>query len=179
MTDEDRTDFAFDCEHAAKMLVERQQFPTMFVLRCHNGTMIPIGGIAHLDRPTAYRMLRILAIAHDAASVTMMSEAWMLKGTPEQLKGAKPSESERRIEILCVMVVTREAVLSSAREILRDSRGTITGLGDAIRIWDRGAAGGDLTRILTPERPSPAVQAAALDMLKAAGIEAVPMPRVH
>ena len=159
--------FRRDCDFAAKHLKLQGFVRMMFVIRGHDGQVIPIM-IAGGDKENAYRMVRLAAIAHDAEAVSCISEAWTLP--PEAtMPAVLPSESERRIEVIAVQLVTHDEALASMREILRDAEGRITGLGPERMkqtVTPAGDFGGMMSEVVPPRRPDRGQRAAAQALLE-------------
>jgi hypothetical protein len=159
--------FRRDCDFAAKHLKLQGFFRTMFVIRGHDGQVIPIM-VAGGEKADAYRMVQLAAVAHDAEAVSCISEAWTLP--PEAtMPNLLPSESERRIEVIAVQLVTLDEALCSMREILRDAEGRITGLGPE-RVKPTATPAGDfsgtMSKVVPSRRPDPDAQAEARALLE-------------
>jgi hypothetical protein len=159
--------FRLDCDFAEKTLRSRGQVTTMFVIRGYDGQVIPMI-IAGGEKADAYRMVQLAAVAHDAEAVSCISEAWTLP--PEAtMPNVLPSESERRIEVIAVQLVTLDEALGSSREILRDGEGRITGLGPELMkptvIPERDFSG-MMSKVVPSRRPDPEAQAEARTLLE-------------
>lgn len=158
--------FRRDCDFAAKHLKLQGFFRTMFVIRGHDGRVIPIM-VAGGEKADAYRMVQLAAVAHDAEAVSCISEAWTL---PEAtMTNVLPSESERRIEVIVVQLVTLDEALCSMREILRDAEGRITGLGPERMkptVTPARDFGGMMSKVVPSRRPDPDAQAEARALLE-------------
>jgi hypothetical protein len=159
--------FRLDCDLAAKTLRSRGAVPQMFTLRTHDRRIIPML-VAGGDRDDTYRMVRLAIIAHDVEVVTSIGEAWTLPPGPS-LPDVLPSQSERRIEIVAVQMMTLEEMTGSAREIIRDADGRATGLGPERlpqKVFPARDFGGELSRLIPRERPGAANRAMALALLE-------------
>ena len=159
--------FRQDCDFAAKHLRLQGFVRMMFVIRGHDGQVIPIM-VAGGEKADAYRMVQLAAVAHDAEAVSCISEAWTLP--PEAtMPNVLPSESERRIEVIAVQLVTLDEALGSMREILRDAAGRIAGLGPERMKPTMVPApdfGGMMSKVVPSSRPSPEAQAEARALLE-------------
>jgi hypothetical protein len=159
--------FKLDCEFAAKALRTQGSLATMFVIRGHGGEVIPMM-FADGTKEDCYRMVQLAAIAHDAEAVSNISEAWTLPAGPRPPE-VLPADSERRIEVIAVQIVTLEEALCSMREIIRDAEGKFTGLGPervpqtTIKMAD---FGGYMSRVIPPERPDQHNRETAETLLK-------------
>jgi hypothetical protein len=159
--------FRRDCDFAAKHLKLYGFVRMMFVIRGHDGQVIPIM-VAGGEKVDAYRMVQIAAVAHDAEAISCISEAWTLP--PEVLPSeVLPSESERRLEVVAVQLVTLDEALGSMREILRDAEGRITSLGpERMKPTATPARnfGGMMSKVVPSRRPTPEAQAEARELLE-------------
>lgn len=167
--------FMKDREFAATAIRSVGTVRITFVIRTHDGELeifSPVG----VKRDEAYKMLRLFAVALDAEAVTVMSEAWALFNdqrpgdSPEDHLVVLPRDSERRIEVVTVMLATADEGRMSVREIKRDATGKITGLGPergprhTVSIKDMG---GEIAHVVPRERPSVADRATARLFLEA------------
>ena len=159
--------FRSDCDFAAKHLRLQGFVRMMFVIRGHDGQVIPIL-VAGGEKADAYRMVQLAAVAHDAEAVSCISEAWTLPPEATTLD-VLPSESERRIEVIAVQLVTLDEALGSMREILRDAEGGIAGLGPERMKPTMVPArdfGGMMSEVVPPRRPNQDQQTTARALLE-------------
>jgi hypothetical protein len=160
--------FNHDREVAASMLQAAGSLAPMFVLHAHDGQIIPLV-VAEGTKEDGYRAVRLAAVAFDVEAVAQLGEAWALLNADRT--DVAPEDSERRVEILSVLMATCDEMVGSGREILRDGAGNITGLGPE-RIPPRavsiaGNAEGLMTGVVPRQRPSPAMRQAAKSLLDA------------
>jgi hypothetical protein len=158
--------FRMDCDFVEKQLRTTGSVSMMFVIRGHGGEVIPMivsGG----TKEEAYRMVRLAAIAHDAEAVSSIAEAWTLP-PDAAMSGVQPSQSERRIEVVAVQLVTRDEAAASMRDILRDAEGRFIGLGpERIKqaVVQAPDFGGLIAEVVPPHRPDSEARAAARELL--------------
>ena len=175
MNDIDRDNHQFNCEFATAGLLKHQRFHPLHVVYQHDRRQIPIADLWRLPREDAHTVLRAICIAHDIRAVAVMAEAWVVSGTPRDVDdmlaaGITPSKSERRIEVLSVVMVSRESALGTMWEIIRDDAGNISGLSEPMLGNVEMVASG-LVEALGPGRPTRREREAAAVALKAGGIE--------
>ena len=149
-----------DIEHAEAALAKDGLLAPFVALTTSDGTLVPIvPDFSSGDMKAALMSaVRLLAITEDAILASHMSEVWMVVGQPT--RGVSPSESERRVKAVAVVVqgrIGREVVsLSCVREILRGENGRPTGLRQH-GIYDgdgTSSLGGPMTELLPPESPT-------------------------
>ncbi len=156
-----------DAQHSEAVLLRDGSLAPFVALTTADGTLIPVvPDFSSADMKAAsMTAVRLLAIAEDAVLASHFSEVWMVVGQPTP--GVAPSESERRVEAVAVVVqgrVDNEVVsLSSVREILRGKDGQPTGLRALGLPGEEGTAslGGPMSELLPPERPTEMQRAVA------------------
>ena len=167
-----------DVEHAEAALLKDGLLAPVVALTTSDGTLLPVVPDFSSAETKAASMtaVRLLAIAEDAVIATHMSEVWMVVGQPTP--DVSPSESERRIEAVAVVVQGRvegEVVsLSSVREILRGDDGHPTG-SRALDLPGTGREGlasleGPMAELLPPTKPNEVQQVVARAALMRMGL---------
>ena len=169
-----------DVEHAEAVLLRDGALAPFVALTSATGHFIPI--VPDFSTPemknASMVAMRLLAIAEDAVLASHFSEVWLVVGEPTN--GVPPSQSERRIEAVAVVVqgrVDNKVVsVSSVREILRGDHGQPTGLRALGLPGEAGAAslGGPMSELLPPERPAETQRAVARAALIRMGVRPAP-----
>src|SRR5271163_3615745 len=103
--------FAFDCKFAEERLLEDGTVGQMFLLHHAGGvSAVPGAWKDEQEKGAILGVVRLLAIALDARAATIIAEAWMVShesGTQAAdwaKLGLKPSQSDRRVEIVMVIL---------------------------------------------------------------------------
>jgi hypothetical protein len=102
-------------------------------------------------------------VAFKASMLVHVSEAWGKWSTSiAEARAIPPSRSDQRIELAFVVcayrdpVANEQAAIYSAREIIRDPNGGVSGLGPEIAAAEAQEMAGSLTTLLSevpPQRP--------------------------
>jgi hypothetical protein len=125
--------------------------------------VIPASFASPEDKSRAYDLVRLMAIACDAELVMCRAESWLVLG--QLPDGIAPSQSDRRIEVVSVVMsarVGRRVVQrSSLREIMRDADGKPTGLAEVRLPKGKLDMAGPMFELLPPNRPDAQQQAMA------------------
>lgn len=142
----------------------------LFVVVCRDGRNIPV--VADFtdenSKIASFAVVRLACVAEDAVMVVHRTEAWVVIG--DLAPGIAPSQSERRVEVLLVILSARngEDVVqhTGVREILRAADGTVSGLKDVDLPGGDMAMQGRMGDLLHAGRPSSAERRAARAMLE-------------
>lgn len=172
----------FDMDFAAKTLRDDGELRPMAVITDKAG-MIHIVALDMSDddmKEKSFRYIRLLCVAHEADSLSMMGEMWMRSvkaydgESPEDHKrratSVRPREMPDRQEVVMVQCYYRNEAgdvreVSQAREIMRGADGKPTGLAPP-PTHEVTASEGDMTELL-PKRPPNAEKVRyAKEMLK-------------
>lgn len=154
-----RERFAHDVRHAEDTLVGEGGIAPLFILTTDRGIvpLVPAFGSQEL-KDASLTAARLLCIAEDPMMVMHRCEAWLVVG--DLSEGVRPSQSDRRAEVVIVMLAGRVGgrvrKLSSVREIVRGPDGMPTGLADVRLPGGPGAAdlGGPMSDILPERQPT-------------------------
>jgi hypothetical protein len=160
-----------DRELGRSQLLQHGAIPSaMFRLHTRKGQLLAytVQFVAPQQKALAYRFLRLACIAHEAVAVSFLAEAWMVDGD----SAVAPSESERRREILSVLLSYRDHAnilgYSCMDELLRDAEGKICGF-DTLTDEPTNTSQGELANLLEAVMPTPDRAEFALATLNAMG----------
>lgn len=154
-----------DVDHAEKTLFKDGHVSPLFCVVGKDGQnhLMPASFGSAEEKARAYDMARLTAIAHDAELVMCRAEAWLVLGPMDQ--GITPSQSDRRLEVVSVVIsarVGRRVVHRSClREILRGEDGRPTGLRDVALPKGKLDMTGPMFELLPPKRPDAGQRAMA------------------
>lgn len=159
-----------DVDHAEKTLFKDGHVSPLFCVVGEDGQnhLIPASFGSAEEKARAYDLARLTAIAHDAELVMCRAEAWLVLGPMDQ--GITPSQSDRRLEVVSVVIsarVGRRVVhRSSLREIVRSADARPVGLKDVALAKGATDAQGSMFELLPPVRPNTAQRALAGAMVQ-------------
>lgn len=182
----------FNMRFAIERLVGIGEVGRMFVLHTDDGAvLIPGEWSDEVERQNIYRLVRLVALAHDATAVAMVTEAWMRKvkrrsGESRAEFDARtgavmPSQAEDRIEVVVATLAYRDAAdarhtLSKVQEIVRGADAKPT-RAKPIDLPTTGMSG-TMTDLMPERRPTAVERAAARTLLTMIdlNLEKVAMP---
>ena len=181
----DEARFAADVKFAEDQLIEAGVLAPMFIIKNDNSIvpLLPDFSSADAKRQSTIQV-KLIAVAINATSVTLMSEAWSVTmPVGESLEGMRPpSEREDRREVLLVSCHSRNSQrMVSAREILRGDDAKVIGFGPNAEEFSKEAKSmqGGMADLLPPHIPTAQEQKFARDMLSRFGIELIPENRIN
>lgn len=110
---------------ATRVMIDSGEFLPMVLIDCEIGR-VPV--MLTFESPAAkdanYGFIKLLALAHDATQLIMMSESWTTLVDPET------GQIGERTEALTITVVQRDGERSVNLPILRSRDGKVSGLGE-------------------------------------------------
>jgi hypothetical protein len=129
-----------------------------FLVSAEDGraAMIPGNG----GRQATYDCVKLAVIALGAESVVMMSEGAMV---PVAEDGG--DDPPREDDLLCVILVTQDQTAAWSRQIRRDEKGRVRGLGEEKTRHGGPTLAGELSRLFPEAPPDKAARTAAEAML--------------
>lgn len=170
--------FDSDVAFAESRIMARGEVAPMFSVHFEkdgqDGIAALIGDFASYEtKMTSVNMVKIIAVAVDAYAVTLMTEAWVAhvdKNMDKAVADLAPSDRQDRKEIVMVTMSRRDAgPLFSAREIVRDADGRVTGLA-ADTAGDHTGFEGRMANLMPERRPTAHEQRRAESLLRLLGI---------
>jgi hypothetical protein len=176
---------AFNMDFAEARLIEQGEVLPMAVIETGDGQRHVIAMDLHDDaaKERSFKFTRLLCVAHEAVSLTIIGEMWMRMMAPydgeseadymERVEAVRPRDAEDRKEVVMVQLYVREdgsvREFSDTREILRDATGKPTGLAQRPE-WDVLESTGEQTEILPRTPPLPEQVRYARELLTRFGI---------
>lgn len=173
--DEAREMFGKYCELAKENILRDGELISAFIIHAHNGqvTLISAPWKDDSERSEVIKCLRIMCIAHDAAAVCWINEAWMLTYGMDEKITVRPKDSERRQEVVVVHMACQQRDMPlrhmmSSREIIRNDEGKVVSLGEEKYGDDANHSSGVLLDILPPVRVPSGARKLAMELVRQA-----------
>jgi hypothetical protein len=164
-----------DIEWAGERLIKHGSVGMMVVVHTPANNVVVYPDASNISKQEFYDFVRIIAVAHEAFAVAIISEAWMLEGAAalaaKQGRGPMPTESQNRVEVLSTAMTYRDDESGqlghrlSIRPIARDTNGKPIGL--LTEIDDGGGKGlvGEFWNLIPPRKPTSREQRVAKQLL--------------
>jgi hypothetical protein len=179
---------ATDVDWAKSALMEHGQIMPIFIMHpedSNNDKMMFIVGFRSDEHKSAvFHLMQIVAMAIEAAGVTMITEGWMKQvhvhsgetrdeATRRGLAGGSPQQAEDRIEVLVITQVYRNeegerAHMAGLYPMMRNAQNKLTGFGDDMGVGALGGQG-SVYDLLQPKKPSEREVIAANTLMMAQG----------
>jgi hypothetical protein len=164
-----------DLDWARKTLIDKGAVAQMIVVHTQaNNRAIVVSIRPGVTKDEACAFARHVCVAYNADAVTVMGEAWMLRGKDGKPADttAPPSESPDRIEVLAVSMSSRDDTgaishRASYRPIERGADDKPAGLGAEVK-WEGVQYVGRFAEILPERKPTFTEQRIARKQLDAA-----------
>jgi hypothetical protein len=174
-------------EFAEERLKESGEIGAMAILHCPDNVVnvIAMDMTSDAMKQRSMKLVRLLAVAHDAEAVAMLGEMWMRAMSPydgeseaayqARVTAVRPRDAEDRREVVMANLYYRDDAgavveLSQTREILRDWDGKPTGLAPADDV-EVLFSEGDLTNVMPPEKPTAEQVRYARQLLDRSGLK--------
>lgn len=173
-----RSVFESNCRAARRNILANGELLSAFLIYTHSNTHCAVAAPWGSDeqRTVTLKLLRILCVAHDAAAVCWINEAWTLAIDPKvDNPHIRPKDSERRQEAVVVAFLSQatadqdQVSYLSSREILRNTAGKVTDLGPE-RFLSGDRCDSVLAEILPPVRVPPEIRQAAKRIAEDSGL---------